>query len=171
MNKPKIFLNKLNLFWIIVLLSQFLNNAVVLSQEVIATGGDFNKNNQGSISYTIGEPVVETIKGTSGSLTQGFNQPLILVTPINEPTGLNYEINVFPNPAQDFIRVKINMDYLSNLQYILFDEAGHIVQQNNIFQNETDIFLNDLPSAHYILSIFDNQKDIKSFQIVKSQKP
>ena len=171
MNKHKINLNKLYFFWIIVLLNLFLNNAGVLSQEVIATGGEFSKNNNGSIGYTIGEPVIETFKGTSGSLTQGFHQTFILVTTINESTGLDYEINVFPNPALDFIRLKMNRDNTSNPQYFLFDGAGHVVQQNRILQNETDIFLNDLPSATYILTILDNQKELKTVKIVKSQKP
>ena len=171
MNYPNIFLNKPKIFWILVLLCPFLNSAGVLSQEVIATGGEFNKNNHGSISYTIGEPVIETFSGTTGSITQGFNQTLLLVTTIHEPTGLNYEIDVFPNPAQDFIRVKMNMDYTSNPQYILFDEAGHVVQQNSILQNETVIFLKDLPSARYILTILDHQKELKTVKIVKSQKP
>lgn len=50
------------------------------SQEVISTAGEHYENSNGSISWTIGEPVIETLESTNNYLTQGFHQPTVIPT-------------------------------------------------------------------------------------------
>ena len=50
------------------------------SQEVISTAGEVFETTNGSISWTIGEPVIATLVGTDNSLTQGFHQPVEIPT-------------------------------------------------------------------------------------------
>jgi hypothetical protein len=45
------------------------------AQQVIATAGDVHAKAIGSISYTIGEPVIKTLASVNSVLTQGFQQP------------------------------------------------------------------------------------------------
>ncbi|HOY30937.1 MAG TPA: hypothetical protein PKW80_03570 [Bacteroidales bacterium] len=49
-----------------------------LTREVISTGGDFQQNSTGSVSFTIGETVVETFETANIDLTQGFQQNDVL---------------------------------------------------------------------------------------------
>ncbi len=50
------------------------------SQEVISTTGEHYENSNGSISWTIGEPVIETLGSNNNYLTQGFHQPTVIPT-------------------------------------------------------------------------------------------
>ena len=46
----------------------------VNAQEIISTSGDYFENTTGSISWTIGESMIETYTNGSEILTQGFQQ-------------------------------------------------------------------------------------------------
>ena len=50
------------------------------SQEVINTAGEVYETPNGSISWTIGEPVIQTLEGSENYLTQGFHQPVEIPT-------------------------------------------------------------------------------------------
>ena len=50
----------------------------VFCQEVISSAGEENSNSNGSVSFTVGEPVIITLSDVNNSerITQGFHQPL-----------------------------------------------------------------------------------------------
>jgi Secretion system C-terminal sorting domain len=50
--------------------------------QVIAPAGGFITGSGGSLSFTIGETAVQSLTGTGGMLTQGFQQPLDAGTPL-----------------------------------------------------------------------------------------
>jgi hypothetical protein len=90
-------------------------------QETIpATGGNVSGSG-GSVSYTVGQILYNTISGTNGTLAQGVQQPyeISVVTGIEEALGISLEIVVFPNPATDFINLKIENYDVQNLRYFL----------------------------------------------------
>lgn len=59
------------------------------AQQVIATSGGYYQNENLSLSWTVGEPVIETFTGANVTLTQGFQQPwsFYLQQIINVPMG------------------------------------------------------------------------------------
>ena len=61
------------LFILALLLLSLL--ASLSAQEVISSAGEHEENAFGSISWTIGEPIIATIPGADAQLTQGFHQP------------------------------------------------------------------------------------------------
>jgi hypothetical protein len=66
---------KLSILVFLVIL--FMNS--ITAQEVISTTGKHIENDNGSISWTIGEPIIETILENENSVTQGFHQPSLAV--------------------------------------------------------------------------------------------
>jgi hypothetical protein len=69
-----------------------------VTPDVIASAGDFYSNAQGSVSWTLGEPVGETYTGPNNILTQGFQQPWDFGTSIaSSQTPVN--AHAFPNPT------------------------------------------------------------------------
>lgn len=54
------------------------------AQEVISSTGDFNRTSDGSVSWTIGEPISNTIAGSEGMATQGFHQPNEIIPTLGE---------------------------------------------------------------------------------------
>ncbi len=71
------------------------------AQQVVANSGGYFETTAGSVSFTIGEPVIETFSGGDVILTQGFQQPyMFYVTQIlNLPSGWS-GVSSYVSPAQ-----------------------------------------------------------------------
>jgi len=57
----------------------------VRSQEVLSSGGGYEVTTSGSVSWSIGEPIIETLSGTGGVMTQGMQQPNVGASVVAEP--------------------------------------------------------------------------------------
>jgi hypothetical protein len=123
----------------------------------------------GSVSYTVGQIVYTSNANSSGSVAQGVQQPyeISVITAIEDAKDISLEIMVYPNPATDFIMLKIENYEVQNLRYQLFDINARLLQDNKIVGNETSIAMTNYMSATYFLKVTDNNKVIKTFKIIK----
>lgn len=96
--KTKVFILLL-LFPVANCLGQQLSNQVLVSAAGTATSGVI------SYSQSVGEPAVELMTSSDEVLTQGFQQPGVKEIIGIPPNGTG--VNVYPNPATDFINVKL----------------------------------------------------------------
>jgi hypothetical protein len=138
------------------------------AQEVITSGGDYHNNAAGSVSNTVGEPITETFSGTTSTLTQGFQQVWLIPTILYELSGLNYEISVSPNPALNYLNLKIVTQNLSAMQLMLYSPEGKLLLLKKIESIETGISFDGLSSGSYILKVTEDKRDLKSFKIIKA---
>lgn len=95
---------KTGVFILILLFSGAICFAQQLSGQVLLPAA--GESMAGSISYSqsVGETAVEIISNSGFILTQGFQQPSMAIQPI-EHTGIG--VDVFPNPAIDFVKVRL----------------------------------------------------------------
>lgn len=137
---------------------------VANAQDLISTGGDFFQMPSGSISFTIGEPIIETVGNEHHIITQGFQQSTREIT-----TGFDdlsdLSINVFPNPTTDIINIELSEQ--RSLEYQLFDLNGVLLQEDKISWIQTTISLVNYAPSVYILKLGENNVGSKTFQIVK----
>ena len=96
-----------------------------LSPAVVSSAGDYAANENLQISWTVGEPVVETFHSGDLFLTQGFQQPVIITGPdvINEDELLR-EIKTYPNPVTNRLILAVKFDNSINLTFEIFDLTG-----------------------------------------------
>jgi hypothetical protein len=139
----------------------------LLAQEVIATAGSTLSNSNGSISFTIGESVANTLTKGDKTITQGFQQANISVSMVNELKDLFFNISVFPNPASNVLILKISKDDVTGIQYLLYDILGKLLLQKKLESNETSVPVNQLAKGLYILKVQEGMKELKTFKIIK----
>lgn len=144
-----------------------LFSAAIFAQEVISTAGDQTKNSTADLSWTIGEPIIETTSNGDFELIQGLHQNYLEVTAINEIQNQKFNINAFPNPATEYIELKIERESQEDLFYQLFDLNGRFLFEEQILNNKATIHTGDLLPAIYYLKINENQNTIQTFQIIK----
>jgi len=134
--------------------------------QVISSSGKYFENSSGSISFTLGEPVIMTLSQGDNILTQGFHQAEITV--INESIypALQFEIAVYPNPAHDYVILKA--DQISGLYYILYTIKGDAIQQNLLVKEQTEIDFSNLLPSIYFLKVIEGNKELKTFKIIKN---
>ncbi len=140
------------------------------SQQTVAVSSGNTTGAGGSVSYTLGQVAYTTNTSTSGTVTQGVQQPyeIFVVTGLEEAKGINLEFTVYPNPTTDFLKLNVENHELKNLCYQLYDINGNLLQKKEIINKETVIQTSDLAPAAYYLQISDNEKEIKTFKIIKN---
>ncbi len=149
---------------IIILLFFFgINN--IYAQKVVATAGDYYNYSNISISWTLGEPVIETISNGSNILTQGFQQSKLSASEIYTVDSKNININVFPNPAQEFVTIKTYGN--KEMHFQLTDINGKSIKEENINSDNTNVSLKELPRGIFLLQISKNNKILKIFKLIK----
>jgi hypothetical protein len=141
---------------------------VLNAQEIISAGGDCGKNSNGSVTFTVGEPISETFIGTTSILSQGFLQPdSALAWSIKDLSGLSYSITVIPNPAEDYILIEVKPLNNTILFYYLYDFEGKILFNEQIVNESTEISISHLVPSFYILKVTENRQIVKTLKIVK----
>ena len=144
--------------------------SAIRAQNAIPASGGNAIGSGGSVSYTVGQVVYTKYTGTNGSVAQGVQQPyeISVVTETVEAKDISLEIEVYPNPATDFVKLKIKNYEFENLRYQLYDINGSLLKDNKVEGQEMNISMqNLLPSADF-LKVTDNNKVIKTFKIIKN---
>ncbi|MBS4012278.1 MAG: T9SS type A sorting domain-containing protein [Bacteroidetes bacterium] len=143
---------------------------VLFSQDVITTSGGDGSGSGGSVSYTVGQVGYTSIESEDGTITQGVQQPfeIFVIVSIDEAADINLIFEAFPNPTAGILTLKILNYNSENLSYKLYDFNGRKVEAKSIDMLETKINMVNLPTSTYFLKIFDGNKEIKTFKIVKN---
>lgn len=137
------------------------------AQEVVSSAGNTLSNSGFEVSWTFGEPVINTISTGNVILTQGFHQTKLIITAIKDITDIKNTISVFPNPTQEFAIVKFNK-LLKLVRYNLYDLSSKVIQSEEITSNETKIDLSEFAQGTYLLKIVQsNGQTIQTFKIIK----
>lgn len=140
---------------------------IAFTQEVVSSAGATQEASGYEVSWTLGEPVIETFSLASNILTQGFHQTKLVITAIGEPEIMASELKVYPNPTSDFFIIHFSSD-LKDKHYSLFDMTGKMLELNSILETDTKINVSNLASGTYLLHIGANKTNlIQSFKIVK----
>ncbi len=160
----------------IVKLSSVLLLGIVLTgvhaQEAVTTSGGNASGSGGSISYTVGQIFYTTITGTNGSVAQGVQQPfeISVVNSIGETQGISLICLAYPNPATNFLTLKVDASTTLNIQslsYQLYDINGKLLECKKLEGSETTISMEKFSPAIYFLKVIQSNKEIKTFKIIK----
>ena len=134
--------------------------------QVVGTAGNTATSGNTQLTWTIGEPIVNTATSTNNVLTQGFNQGLLIITAIDDLK--NTAVSIQPNPTSDFAIIKLEGQNLSNAQYTLTDINGKVIQQNKIENKQTSVSFQNLANAIYFIQVVTNNQKSKTFKVIKN---
>jgi len=110
---------------------------------VNATGGNASGNG-GSVSYSVGQVVYTTHKGSNGSVAQGVQQPYeISVAGIDEANGISLRVTVYPNPTTDYLTLEIDASASLSIQSVSYqkDASASLSIQSVSYQKDTSTSL------------------------------
>ena len=160
----------LRLYSILILFIAFSTHVTAqdLDHYVIGSDGGHSRNNQFSLDYTIGEVVTEFGEDTLNNvhLTQGFQQTMLAIVSVEEHV-LDIEIDVYPNPAVDYLNVSIPT-LQEDMQFALFDMQGKLIEQQKINSQAFTIGFSNMSTGNYLLVFTNKDQRIKTLQVQKS---
>jgi hypothetical protein len=127
----KLILAALSIFGIFQLSAQ----TIQLSPQVLASGGNNFEGSDFEISYTIGElAAISTISSSNLTLTQGFHQPDKFTVILVEEVNTLQSVNLFPNPADEFAKIRIESAKPYELMLQLYDASSRLISTTSIQQ-------------------------------------
>jgi hypothetical protein len=151
----------------IIILMLFLAGSMVSAQQVVSSNGDSQSAAGVEVSWTLGEAVIETFIGVSNTLTQGFHQTKLTITPVSEILIPGLEIKVFPNPTPDIIRIHFS-EFVEGSRFWLYDLRGKLLEHKLIHSADTEINMRNYASGQYILKLTNKSRQpLQTFQIIK----
>jgi hypothetical protein len=141
------------------------------SQEVVCSGGEQFSNTEGSFTFTIGEPVIETISNANNILTQGFQQNYEVILSTGSTSYLS-GTSVYPNPFIDMITINYSDAVLDNMSITLKELNGKIIMERKFpktyASNTFDLILSDLSEGVYFLTITVSVESSATYRVVKN---
>lgn len=148
-----------------------------LSPKVFASAGQVTTTGNLNLSYTIGEPIVETLVDIKLILTEGFHQPEDDFVPnaVQEfPTAWG-NIKVFPNPFNENLTIEVETDKQHDLYLYIYDVLGQQVESTFLAnhypgKNQYSISTAGLAQGMYTLTIATESGDfLKTVKVNKIQ--
>lgn len=151
--KPNRIMKKIALLSIAVG-SFFFANAQSITPEVIAAAGGHYTAGNAQLSWTIGEPVIETVQAGGNIITQGFHQTMLTVTSIDEENLGNIDVSIYPNPTSDRVIISIP-ENANDFTLELYDVNGQLVMSKQMTrnQNQTQLDVSQLATSYYMLRL------------------
>jgi len=149
----------------------FCSSATTFSQQltpqVVASSGDYFVGASSTLSWTLGEIAIDTYNGTSNTLTQGFQQPQLSFSEI-ENFAPEILMRVYPNPTFSEINLEIkeNSEIL-NIQ--ILDASGKVVLSDIYSGNAIKkIDFSSYADGLYLLQVSSPENGLlKTFKIQK----
>lgn len=139
------------------------------AQEVSSSGGeDFISQNY-QVSWTLGEPVTETCSSANCIITQGEQQPKLILTSIQEDLRASITINAYPNPVKDYINIHAENSGDEDISYYLYGLDSRIITSGKLNGNNTRIKMSHYVPSTYILKVTYKNKALRTFKIMKNQ--
>lgn len=136
--------------------------AQTLSPEVIATAGErFDLPGEGSLEWTLGETMVETLTEQSFLLTQGFHQSYFVVDAWRN-SEFEFQIQVFPNPTPDWLYLETDAPHQLSIE--LVDMMGRVLLEKKVSQ-QGQLYLGDFADGLFLLRIFDDKQTLRVLKI------
>lgn len=150
---------------VLLLLGSTLSFSQTLSPSVIALAGGLEKTPSGmTLSWTLGEPIVDPLRSGNVYLTQGFQQPDLKISTGFVDPSFEYSLDVFPNPTQaDLI---LQTGYQGEVGFRMVDVSGRLLREGN-WQTREVIDISPLSSGIYVLYFLVEGKMIRSELVSK----
>ncbi len=163
---------KKQLLGLLLIMAPMLGYSQTISATVINTAGGHFQGTTGSIDANCGEIAICTMACSSGSISQGFLQPLSATNSIPAiHTSIveikTIEIAVFPNPASEVLYINCVDGGKTNVSII--NMAGQEILTNEFESGSISIEINTLPVGQYIVRV-SNQSIKNQTKTIKISK-
>jgi hypothetical protein len=142
-----------------------------LSHQVMVPLAGISSNSSVSYTQTVGETAVDIAGCADYALTEGFQQPRYIKIEENPKSGTG--VNVYPNPASDFITVELYGESAATFRVDIINITGTVVfSERKTFDSKfwcRDPFnIESLLKGFYLVRIYSEDGLInRSFKIEK----
>jgi hypothetical protein len=141
-------------------------SAQALTPQVIASSGTTFAGPTVSLSYTIGEPLTNSLGAGGTALTQGFHQARFDIVAVEDHMA-DFDVSVYPVPMDQSVTVECTREDL--IQVRMFDAAGRSLLTSEVFSQKLTLDVQKLANGPYMIVVTTASGDpVKTFSVVKT---
>ena len=170
LNNKTRFASKTFLGIICVFFSVF-SNAQSISNQSIGSVATLKASDNSSITFSVGELILNNTNSDEGSLSSGFFNGLLATTSITPVEQVeNFTAKIYPNPVLDLITINIENKSSDILFFEITDIQGKIISKKKSagYNNVFSIDMSTYSKGTYLLKIRNNQNaDLASYKLIK----
>ena len=149
----------------LILVMAFFLPVFIYAQEVISTVGEVFSVSSSSISYTLGELVINTENSGTVEITQGFQQSNWIYVGM-ENYAPDFQVAIFPNPISNELNIRVAN--FENVSYQMFDATGKLVKQNILTGEITVVDVQQFATGMYTITLLKGNQDfLKTIKLIK----
>ena len=155
---------------ILILFCVLMTGIGAFAQSAVTASGGEASGNSGNLSYSIGQTFCSANSGTSGLINEGVQHPYEIydVTDVQSAILEEISLSAFPNPTSNYLTLRIENDDIEGFDCTMYDISGKEILQKRITSSETSLDMNSLPSATYFVRVTKQNREVKTFKIVKN---
>ncbi|MGZ4049313.1 MAG: T9SS type A sorting domain-containing protein [Bacteroidia bacterium] len=166
---------RVQLLLLLFILTRISAHAQSISISVIGSYGNYNSISVGSLSSSLGEPMVSTRNASSNIITEGFEQPDdLLPLSIHNFIADDVDFKAYPNPFYNKLIIESTF-FNKDVELIITDITGReilSIQNNAVFNNndQLQIETSSFKSGVYFFTIIDKvtRKPMKIIKVIKA---
>ncbi|NJK85908.1 MAG: T9SS type A sorting domain-containing protein [Bacteroidales bacterium] len=147
-----------------ILFAIFLYSIKIYGQNSLNSSGRSNTIDNVCIEWTLGETITGTLKSGNSIVTQGVNQPGIIVHS-TLPYSTDSLFKVFPNPVNEYISIACEK-HIPSFLCLVYDCTGKLIQEYQITGNRANIQMQNYAAGYYLLKIIHQDNQPESFEII-----
>jgi hypothetical protein len=151
----------------LIFLTPLVADAQEPIRELISSSGNSHHNHSYYLDWSVGEVAIQTLEGTSGTLSQGFHQGILEIKPLSDNSEHDVNIAVYPNPTSSIIKLATDENFDNELIIYITTLTGSKIYQGFARDNNWQFNFRNYASGTYIIQIIKNNQKIKTFKIIK----
>ena len=132
---------------------------------VVASGGDA-VSSSGSVSFSIGQISNAQATASTGSLSEGVQQPFeffeVTVNEVLREIG----ISLFPNPALTDVMIELPT-FQEGIVARFYSSNGSLIEEVNIFSKSTSVNVRNWAASTYYMQLSDSSGNTSTYKLVK----
>jgi len=134
---------------------------------VIISSGTFSAGDDASLSWTIGESLIESYSEENTMLLQGFNETGDFEESANEGSFEDAGVFVFPTCTHTFINVNITRETDETCTGELLDMTGKVLSITRLQPNLNEVNLEEYAYGMYLLRIKEGENPLTETMVIK----
>lgn len=127
--------------------------ASAMAQQAVTPAGADASGNGGSLSWTLGQVDAAFLQASAGSMAQGVQHPVELLTLAVEEKGPAPGLSAWPNPTADAVTLDLGEAFDANTQYQVLDATGRRLAVGPVPASSFAISFRSWPAASYFIRI------------------
>tara|TARA_R110002072_G_scaffold216958_8_gene374541 strand:+ start:6607 stop:7716 length:1110 start_codon:yes stop_codon:yes gene_type:complete len=141
------------------------------TDSVVLFAGSTAGSTEGSIdSAKFNRPNGILAKGDSLFISEYGTGKIRLISNVSlgiySPIRTDY-VDVFPNPAKEFIRIKFS-ELVEGENWQVMDQNGRIIRSGRVFDSEMEIDIRQMPRGIYFFQIINTKENFGSYRFIKN---